>query len=312
MCIRSSSSISPCRFSSFSVRYTVLRSTLASSFWALRKSWAASRCLVAVSITRRMARRCSVMRIPRSARCDCRRPGISVCGSGMETLPGAVATALRRIVWLALDGVQAYPSILKLILRCDTIATRNFSDYKSFKIMRNFSKISLHVLCVPFLLLELAFAGVGGSISGTIKDPSGAAIPKASVALVNANTGVRQSAYTDDHGVYAFPVLPVGEYILEVNHPGFQPYRRTGIVLNTNSALLLDVVLRVGERSDAITVSDSAVHLETYSSQVGEVINSEQMSAVPLNGRSYTDLLALQPGVAPATSINSNTVQDVG
>ena len=178
--------------------------------------------------------------------------------------------------------------------------------------MRNFSKISLHVLCVPFLLLELAFAGVGGSISGTIKDPSGAAIPKASVALVNANTGVRQSAYTDDHGVYAFPVLPVGEYILEVNHPGFQPYRRTGIVLNTNSALLLDVVLRVGERSDAITVSDSAVHLETYSSQVGEVINSEQMSAVPLNGRSYTDLLALQPGVAPATSINSNTVQDVG
>jgi hypothetical protein len=178
--------------------------------------------------------------------------------------------------------------------------------------MRNFSKISLRLLWALFLLLGMAFAGVGGSISGTITDPSGAAIPKASVALVNANTGVRQSASADDHGVYAFPVLPVGDYVLEVNHPGFQPYRRTGIVLNTNSALLLDVVLRVGERSDAITVSDSAVHLETYSSQVGEVINSEQMSAVPLNGRSYTDLLALQPGVAPATSINSNTVQDVG
>ncbi len=178
--------------------------------------------------------------------------------------------------------------------------------------MRNFSKISLRLLYVFFLLLGLAFAGVGGSISGTIKDPSGAAIVKASVALVNANTGVRQSAFADDHGVYAFPVLPVGDYVLEVNYPGFQPYRRTGIVLNTNSALLLDVVLRVGERNDTIIVSDSAVHLETYSSQVGEVINSVQMSAVPLNGRSYTDLLALQPGVAPATSINSNTVQDVG
>ncbi|MFZ0817164.1 MAG: TonB-dependent receptor, partial [Candidatus Sulfotelmatobacter sp.] len=178
--------------------------------------------------------------------------------------------------------------------------------------MRNLSKISLRLLCVPYLLLGIAFAGVGGSISGTIKDPSGAAISKASVALVNANTGVRQSGFADDHGVYAFPVLPVGDYVLEVNHPGFQLYRRTGIVLNTNSALLLDVVLRVGERNDTVIVSDSAVHLETYSSQVGEVINSKQMSAVPLNGRSYTDLLALQPGVAPATSINSNTVQDVG
>ena len=69
---------------------------------------------------------------------------------------------------------------------------------------------------------------------------------------------------------------------------------------------------QVGERNDAVTVSDSSVHLETYSSQMGEVINSEQMNAVPLNGRSYTDLLSLQPGVAPETSISSNTVQDVG
>ncbi len=166
---------------------------------------------------------------------------------------------------------------------------------------------------VPLLsLLVMARAGVGGSISGTVKDPSGAAIAKASVTLVNATTGVRQSATADGRGAYTFPVLPVGNYVLEVNQPGFKPYRRTGIVLDTNSALLLDVVLQVGPRIDAITVSDSAVHLETYSSQMGEVINSDQMTAVPLNGRSYTDLLSLQPGVAPATSITSNTVQDVG
>ena len=83
-------------------------------------------------------------------------------------------------------------------------------------------------------------------------------------------------------------------------------------MLDTSRALQLDVVLLVGERSDAINVSDSAVHLETSSSQMGEVINSEQMSAVPLDGRSYTDLLSLQAGVAPATSITSSTVQDVG
>jgi hypothetical protein len=178
--------------------------------------------------------------------------------------------------------------------------------------MRSFFNIPLRRLCLSLCLLGTAFAGVGGSISGTIKDQSGAAIVKAFVTLVNSSTGVRQSATADVRGTYTFPVLPVGNYVLEVNHPGFKPYSRTGIALDTNGALLLDVVLQVGERTDAISVSDSSVHLETYSSQMGEVISSDQMSAVPLNGRSYTDLLSLQPGVAPETSINSNTVQDVG
>jgi hypothetical protein len=175
-------------------------------------------------------------------------------------------------------------------------------------------RLSNHALCVFLLscLLTTAWAGVSGSISGTIKDASGAAITDASITLINVNTGVRYSATTNDRGTYTFPVLSVGGYILEVNHAGFKPYRRTGIALDANSALVLDVAIEVGGRADAITVNESAVHLETYSSQMGEVINSEQMSDVPLNGRSYTDLLALQPGVAPASSITSSTVQDVG
>jgi hypothetical protein len=178
--------------------------------------------------------------------------------------------------------------------------------------MARSSQISLRCLCLPLFLLGTAFAGIGGSISGTIKDSSGAAIARASVVLVNVSTGVQQTVATDARGAYTFPILPVGSYVLEVNHPGFKPYSRTGIVLDLNSALLLDVVLQVGERTDAVTVSDSATHLEAYSSQVGEVINGEQINAVPLNGRSYTDLLSLQPGVVPSTSINSDTVQDVG
>jgi hypothetical protein len=178
--------------------------------------------------------------------------------------------------------------------------------------MRSLSKMSLRRLCLLLCLLGTAFAGVGGSISGTVKDPSGAAIVKASVTLINPSTGVRQSASADGRGTYAFPVLPVGGYVLEVNHPGFKPYRRTGIVLDANSSLRLDVVLQVGERTDAITVSENAVHVETSSSQMGEVITGSTMTGVPLNNRSYTDLLALQSGVAPATSITSSTVQDVG
>jgi hypothetical protein len=171
---------------------------------------------------------------------------------------------------------------------------------------------SLLRLGLCLCLLGRAFAGVGGSISGTIKDPSGAAIPKTSITLVNTNTGVQQSVTADAQGTYTFPILPIGEYVLEVNHPGFKPYRRTGIVLNANSALLLDVALQVGQRTDAVTVSDTFAHVETSSSQMGEVISGSTMTGVPLISRSYTDLLALQSGVAPATSITSSTVQDVG
>src|SRR5271156_935297 len=158
-------------------------------------------------------------------------------------------------------------------------------------------KKSRHLFFVALCLPGIAFAGVGGSISGTVKDSSGAAIPRASVDLINIATGVRQSTAADDRGAYTFPVLPVGSYILEVSRDGFRPFRRNGIVLDTKSALVQEVVLQVGKRSDAVTLSDSSFHLETYSSQMGEVINSEQMIAVPLNGRSFTDLLSLQPGV---------------
>jgi Carboxypeptidase regulatory-like domain len=171
-------------------------------------------------------------------------------------------------------------------------------------------------IVLPMLLagsfLATAWAGVTGSISGTIKDPSGAAVAEASVSLVNADTSVPRSALTDDRGSYSFPIVPVGNYTLEVNHPGFAPYRLTAIKLDANGALLLDIVLHVGQRTDAITVSDSPAHVETLSSQMGEVITGANMTEVPLNGRAYTDELALQAGVAPATSLTSSSVQDVG
>jgi Carboxypeptidase regulatory-like domain/TonB dependent receptor len=170
----------------------------------------------------------------------------------------------------------------------------------------------LRCLGLSFCLLGAAWAGVGGSISGTVKDQSGGAIVKGSVTLTNPGTGVQRSSVTDERGAYTFPVLPVGNYVLEVNAPGFKPSRRTGISVDANSALVLDVVLQVGQRNDAITVTDNAAHVETSSSQMGEVISSSTMTGVPLNGRSFTDLLALQSGVAPATSVTSTTVQDVG
>jgi hypothetical protein len=177
--------------------------------------------------------------------------------------------------------------------------------------------ISVSVLLFLSLVLllkcpMLTHAAVGGSVSGTVKDPSGAVIPKATVTATNTETGVQQSVVSNDTGVYSFPVLPVGHYNLDVTAPGFRPYRRTNITLDVNSVVLVDAILEMGAVQQAVTVQESAVRAETASTQLGDVITAASVTALPLNGRSYTDLLALQPGVMPLTTITSLTVQGLG
>jgi hypothetical protein len=157
-----------------------------------------------------------------------------------------------------------------------------------------------------------SWASVAGSISGTVKDPSGSVVPNASVTVREVSTGQSTQLRTDSKGHYTIPVLPVGHYELDVQANGFQSYQRKGIALDTDAALTLDVWLAIGSDNQTVSVSDNTLHVETISTQLGEVISGRQMTAVPLNGRSFTDLLSLQPGVAPATSITSSTVQDVG
>jgi len=135
---------------------------------------------------------------------------------------------------------------------------------------------------------------------------------KASVTITNADTGVQQTTTSDEQGAYSFLNVPIGRYNLSVAVPGFRPYTRTNMVIDVNDALLIDPVLEIGEKTESVEVNDSSVHVETASSQLGELITGSQMTAVPLNGRSYTDLLSLQPGVAPVSSVTSETVQDVG
>jgi hypothetical protein len=194
-----------------------------------------------------------------------------------------------------------------------TGATGDYSlDYSNWMIGRLRGIALLMAFAFLAFCSANAWGGVGGSISGTLTDQSGAVIPRTTVSVTNTDTGIRQSIAADDKGFYSFPSLPVGHYDLEIARAGFRPYRRTGILLNANSALTIDVVLELGPWTDVVTVSDNQLHVETTSTQMGEVIDGTQMTTVPLNGRSFTDLLALQPGVAPVTSITSETVQDVG
>jgi len=137
-------------------------------------------------------------------------------------------------------------------------------------------------------------------------------VPGARVSIANTGTGVAQTVITDEKGVYSFLEVQIGRYDLNVTANGFKPYQLKGVVIDADSALLIDPLLQVGGKNETIIVEDVSAHVETSSTQLGEVITAAQMTAVPLNGRSFTDLLALQPGIAPATSITSQTVQDVG
>jgi hypothetical protein len=174
------------------------------------------------------------------------------------------------------------------------------------------SKI-LCALCVVVLFgAILARAVVGGGISGTVKDPSGEVVVNASVTVSEMATGLVYRTHTDGKGYYTLPVLPVGRYQMEVKTPGFRTDQRKDIAIDTNAALRLDVALEIGSVDQTVSVDDDTLHVETSSSQFGQLISGRQMTAVPLDGRSFTDLLSLQAGVAPATSITSTTVQDVG
>ncbi|MGA9186499.1 MAG: carboxypeptidase regulatory-like domain-containing protein [Candidatus Acidiferrales bacterium] len=145
----------------------------------------------------------------------------------------------------------------------------------------------------------VCFASITGSISGIVSDPSGSVVPGASVTATNTATGVQATVQTDGAGFYSFPDLAVGDYNLVVSQTGFKSYTKNGIHIDANSAVRADVKLDVGEISEKVTVTSNAVQVETQSTQMGEVINSQKIEAVPLDGRSFVDLLSLQPGVVP-------------
>jgi Carboxypeptidase regulatory-like domain/TonB dependent receptor len=166
--------------------------------------------------------------------------------------------------------------------------------------MRNEQRTAIAVIAFLFLAAGAAVASITGSISGVVSDSSGAVIPGARVTATNTQSGVKNTGTTDSKGFYNLPSLAVGTYDLEISKPGFKKEIVTGLVIDANSALRSDATLQVGQTIETVIVASDAVHVETESTQMGDVITGKAMTAVPLNGRSYTDLLSLQPGVVPS------------
>jgi len=146
-------------------------------------------------------------------------------------------------------------------------------------------------------------ADVTGAVLGIVTDPTGAAVPGATVTLRNADTGLSRTATTDATGGYEFLAVPVGEnYVVEAEAKGFQKSTQSGLRLLVNQRFHADFQLVVGAITQTVNVSAEAAQVETTSTQLGDVIEDKKMSMLPLNGRSYLDLLGLQAGVVPLTS----------
>src|SRR5262249_16164678 len=165
------------------------------------------------------------------------------------------------------------------------------------------SAIATLLVGVATLLISTSLrADVTGAITGVVRDPRQAVVTGAKVQITNVQTNASQDTTTGPDGSYHFLALPPGGYKITATASGFRAYNATDITLQVNDQLRIDITLQVGAIAETIDVSATAAHVETENTQLGDVIDSKKMLALPLNGRSYLDLLGLQAGVAPTTA----------
>src|SRR5205085_5191083 len=130
--------------------------------------------------------------------------------------------------------------------------------------------------------IPASWAATTGSITGTVKDQSGAVIPRANITVTNTAQGIQTKTTSDSSGLYTFPSLTVGRYDLHAEADGFKPQNKAGITVDLDAVVQIDLSLELAARVEEITVSDTAtvVQVETASTQLGEVVTGKEMTAV--------------------------------
>ncbi|MGA9668356.1 MAG: carboxypeptidase regulatory-like domain-containing protein [Terracidiphilus sp.] len=150
---------------------------------------------------------------------------------------------------------------------------------------------------VSFLPLRIFAQFETASVLGYVRDASGAALPNATVKLVNEGTGAEVTLKTNGEGAYEFTDVKIGSYEVIAQAAGFDTTTTQAFQVQVNAHQRVDVSLKVGSTSEDVTVSGAAALLETDSSERGQVIGTQEVENLPLNGRAYADLAALVPGV---------------
>lgn len=149
---------------------------------------------------------------------------------------------------------------------------------------------------------------VGSALSGTVHDETGAPIPAADILVKNTETGAERRLVTDDAGRYAEPSIPVGKYQVTASKAGFSSQTKTGLNLVVAQSATVDLVLPVGQVNQVVTVEESVPPVSVSTQQTSGLVSEKQVKDLPLNGRSYDELMTLNPAIVNYTSERSGGV----
>ncbi len=165
---------------------------------------------------------------------------------------------------------------------------------------------------LPFVLLGVAISAqaqvVGGTIGGVVHDSTGATVSDATATVRQIETGATRTLNTDSEGRFFAPSVPVGAYTVEVKHDGFAPQKQTGISLTVGQSLQLNFVLGVATVEQAVEVDASDPGVNTTTQQTAGLVDERQVKELPLNGRSYDELLTLNPATVNYTGERSGGI----
>ncbi len=152
-----------------------------------------------------------------------------------------------------------------------------------------------------------AFAQASSAtINGTLRDSSGSVIPGATLALRNTATSVETRTASNESGYYAFLNILPGQYTLEVTKAGFRTYKLSQFTLAVNQTATIDIIMEIGSVDQSINVEAIGAEVQASTSEIGAVVARQQVVALPLNGRNFTQLLSLTPGVANVSDSQNN------
>ena len=147
--------------------------------------------------------------------------------------------------------------------------------------------------------------GSSGTILGTVVDAAGAVVPNATVQVKNTATGQTQQVPTNGQGRFTIAEITIGSYDAQASAQGFKTVIRKGITLTVGSQVVVDFALAVGDTQQTITVEGQVSQVDTVSTAVASYVEQKQISDLPLNGRNFTDLVALIPGVAAGSQVGN-------
>jgi Carboxypeptidase regulatory-like domain len=159
----------------------------------------------------------------------------------------------------------------------------------------------LLLLSIGLLVGVHAQSSTSGNITGTVRDPQGAAVPKAEINITDEKTGASRTVTANDDGFFNAPSLPAATYTITTSPSGFKKTIVTGVELHVSENKTVNIDVQVGQVTETVTVTSDAAPVEVRSGEVSSLISEKQVTELPLNGRNYAQLALMVPGVSPVT-----------